>query len=118
MHFLGCHFIASCLLLHAQMRGGANARPTVRGRRRGFLLDSCQNVTIDHSQADVINNTYTDALMACITTGMQSGAGFPLQSVPFVNAALFKEQLSRQKFRITQTEPRVISSLWWIVKML
>lgn len=93
-----------------KLRSGANARPSVRGRRRGFLLDSCQNVTIDHSQADVINNTYTDALVACIAAGMQSGGGFPLQSVPFVNAALFKEQLSRQRFRITQTEPRTIEA--------
>ena len=100
----------SCLLLHTQMRGGASARPSVRGRRRSFLLDNCQNVTIDHSQADVINNTYTDALTACIAAGMQSGGGFPLQSVPFVNAALFKEQLSRQRYRITQSEPKVISS--------
>jgi len=101
--------MACFVLLHIQLRGGMNARPSVRGRRRSFLLDSCQNVTIDHSEADVINNTYTDALTACIATGMQSGGGFPLQSVPFVNAALFKEQLSRQRYRITQTEPRVIS---------
>ena len=79
----------------------------MRGRRRGFLLDSYQNVTIDHSQADIINNTYTDRLTASIMAGMESGAGFPLQSVPFVNAALFKEQLSRQRFRITQGEPKV-----------
>jgi len=94
-----------------QLRGAANARPSVRGRRRGFLLDTFQNVTIDHSQADVINNTYTDRLTARITAGMDAGGGFLLQSVPFVNAALFKEQLSRQRFRITQTEPRVFRAL-------
>jgi len=90
------------------MRGAANARPNVRGRRRGFILDSYQNVTIDHSQADVVNNTYTERLTARIMAGMESGGGFPLQSVPLVNAALFKEQLSRQRFRITQTEPKVL----------
>jgi len=68
-----------------------------------------QNVTIDHSQADVINNTYTDRLMARISAGMETSGGFPLQSVPFVNAALFREQLSHQRFRITQTEPKVNS---------
>ena len=83
----------------------------MRGRRRGFLLDSFQNVTIDHSQADVINNTYTDRLTARITAGVDTGGRFPLQSVPFVNAALFKEQLSRQRFRITQTDPRVFFML-------
>ena len=85
----------------------------MRGRRRGFILDTCQNVTIDHSQADIVNNAYTERLTARIMAGMEAGAGFPLQSVPFVNAALFKEQLSRQRFRITQTEPKVFHALYW-----
>ena len=114
MHPASCAVVLQCgwcpvvCCWTTQLRGAANSRPSVRGRRRSFLLDTFQNVTIDHSQADVINNTYTDRLMARITAGMEAGGGFPLQSVPFVNAALFKEQLSRQRFRITQSKPKVL----------
>lgn len=75
----------------------------MRGRRSTADLRQ-QHVTIDHSLDDVSSNSYSESLQRLLAV-RKSESSFPVQSMPSLNAALFKEQLCKQRYRVADVEP-------------